>query len=322
MFVFTDESGHFMESTQSEWGIIVVVTTTDKALAQFGEFYKGLFGSEWASIKASQLNYPVREKLLKFIGKRNEIRYTAFVYDYASTSNDAISKHKTGQVKKLEEAIDRTRPITKHQSLIDELELLRNQLRGLSLTDYMKVILIIEAYRKWVQTFAFDYVFTNRARDSWKMKHIFDMQTKPQRFIKMVYSLLYLTTNSLAGASHRVYLPKEWQKDHPLLKRYDTDEGVDLRKFFSNRRCGNDRKDIGLKIPDLISNTLLRSLQRQDEKRWLKILKRINPNRSFVHRRGRAGRMAYYSIGAFPGDVENIEPSELVKKHWKSMREL
>lgn len=321
MYVFTDESGHFVESNKSQLGIIVVVSVTDKTLTKFKEYAQDLLGDSLTTIKASTLHFQTREKLLKFIGKNEEIRYSAFVYDYAATTDKAISKHKANQLKKLEEAIEKLRPIAKYPSLVKELDLLRNQVNKLSLTDYMKTILVVEAYRQWTKTFTFDYVYTDLTRDSWSVYHIFDMQNKPVRFVKMVYSLLYLTTNTVAGAKYKVYLPKEWSEKHPFLQKHDSKEGVDLKKFYSHRRCGNDEVDLGLKLPDLISNTLLRSVQRNDKKRWLKILKRIQPNISITHRRGRAGRRDYYTVVTFP-DEGSSGPSKLVREHWNLMRNI
>ena len=264
MYIFTDESGQFVESPNSEWAILVVSTITDKMLVQFEQFYKGLFGNKWPEIKASQLDFPTRDKLLRFIGKFDEIRYAAFVYDYKSTTENAISQHKFGQIKKLEEAIEKTRLVAKHQSLIKDLELLKNQIRKMSVGDYLKVIMTMECYRDWIQIFPFDYFYTKIKRDSWLLEHVFDMQSTPGKFIRIIYAFLYLTTNSLAGANFLSYFPEEWPKDHPFFLNYHTGEGIDIGKLLINRRCGDDKQDIGLKIPDLIANTLFRSIQRQN----------------------------------------------------------
>lgn len=317
MHIFVDESGQFVESPNSEWAILVVSTITDKMLVQFDQFYKSLFGNKWPEIKASQLDFPTRKKLLRFIGKYDEIRYAAFVYDYKSTSENAISLHKAGQIKKLEEAIEKTRPIAKHKSLIGDLELLRNQLRKMSASDYLKAIMIIECYRDWIQIFPFDYFYTNIKRDSWLLEHVFDMQSTPSKFVRIIYALLYLTTNSLAGVNFPLYLPEKWPKNHPFFLNYDTPEGTDMKKLLINRRCGDDKQDIGLKIPDLISNTLLRSIQRQDDTRWLKILKKIKSNRSYVHKKG--GKPDYYKIITFRGELSDLKPSNKIKVHSKKM---
>lgn len=317
MHVFTDESGQFVESPNSEWAILVVSTITDKTLDQFENFYKNLFGDKWSETKASQLDFPTREKLLRFIGSHSEIRYAAFVFDYKSTSEKAISQHKIGQIKKLEEAIEKTRPVAKHQSLIDDLELLRNQMRKMSASDYLKAIMTIECYRDWIQIFPFDYFYTNIKRDSWFLEHVFDMQSTPGKFVRIIYALLYLTTNSLAGANFPLYLPEEWPKTHPFFLNYDTPEGTDMKKLLVNRRCGDDKQDIGLKIPDLIANTIFRSIERQGEIRWLKILKRIKSNRSYVHRKG--GKPDYYKVITFRGDLTAHKPSDKIREHSMKM---
>jgi len=321
MYIFTDESGHFFESTNSHWGIIVIVSITDKMLEQFEFYYQNLLGDSWRESKASKLDYPTREKLLKYIGRHDEIRYSAFVYDYAATTNDAISRHRTGQIKKLEDAIEKTKPVAKHKSLIDSMELFRNRFSKLSLTDYMKVVLITEGYRKWIQTFTCDYCYTHLSRDGWHVKHIFDTQPKPHNFVEIVYELLYLTTNSLAG-DFPMYFPEELPRDHPILKNYDNSEGFDLKKFFSDRTCSSDQESVGLKIPDLISNTLFRSIERQQNTRWIKILRHIYNNRSFVHRIGRGGNPAYYSIVAFPDESHSNHPSENIRTHWEAMESI
>jgi hypothetical protein len=320
MHIFTDESGQFNESLNSEWAIMVICSITDKELQQFSEYYTGLFGNQWSTVKASQLELATRKKLIKYISKHDEIRYTAIVYDFKSTSENAISQHKAGQLMKIEEAIEKTRPIAKYPSLITDLELLRNQIRNLSSCDYLKVIMTYEAYRDWMQTFPFDYFYTNWSRDSWILDHVFDMQSTPGKYIRIFYNMLYLTTNSLAGANFPLYLPQEWPMDHPLFKKYHTEEGTDMRKMLENRRCGDDKQDIGLKLPDLISNTLLRSIQRQNEIAWLKILNPLKGNRSYVHKKD--NKPDFYKIIAFRGGLDNVEPSSKISTHAKLMWDL
>ena len=115
------------------------------------------------------------------------------------------------------------------------------------------------------------------------------------------------------------WTPEEWKgEDHPILTNYDTPKGLDMKKFFSKRRCGDDKEDIGLKMPDLISNTLLRSIQRQDDVRWIKILRRIYPNRSFVHKK-HAGK-GYYKIISFRAELYDVVPSVKIKTHWELVK--
>jgi hypothetical protein len=90
-----------------------------------------------------------------------------------------------------------------------------------------------------------------------------------------------------------------------------------MKKLLINRRCGDDKQDIGLKIPDLISNTIFRSIERQDEAQWLKILRRLKQNRSYVHRKG--GKPDYYKVITFRGDLNEHKPSNKIQEHSMKM---
>jgi hypothetical protein len=319
MHIFTDESGHFVESENSEWGIIVMVSISDSALKDFEDFIIKLMPDDYHSFKASNLDFKIREKILKYIGSRHEIKYSAFVYDYKSTSMDAATKHRSGQIQKIEKTIDSAVNNKANPSMISEVKLIRNQLNKMSISDYIKTILVTESYKEWSRTFLFDFLYIDKLRDSWKLHHILDMQNKPERFVKVVYSLLYLTTNNLAGNKFRVHVPSELANDHPLITNYETSEGINMKEVMMSRRCGDDKKDIGLKLPDIISNTLFKSICNRNEIKWLRALKRVKSNVSITHKRGRNQRVAYYTILSLMADL-STGPSDSIREHWDAMK--
>lgn len=320
MYIFVDESGKFESQLQSDFGVMVIVTISDKAYEDCKSFFTSTssFGINAYEIKANSLDVSEREIFLKYIGRHPEIKYSAFVYDHKATSSDAISLHQQKQVKKVEEGIERIRRIATYPSLITDLELLRNQLRKLSLADYLKVISLIESLREWARTFSFDYFYMDITRDNWDIHHIFDMQNQASTFVRLVYALLSMSSNELTPNVEPIQLPADWTGSHPFLKKYNLPQGVDMKSFFKNRECKDDKVEIGLKLPDLISNTIFRSIQRQADKKWLKLLKRIWPNRSFIH--AQHGQVDYYKVVTFPSSEGNVMMSEKIINHFHAMK--
>jgi hypothetical protein len=326
MYTFSDESGRFEESINSDIGIFVIVSLPDSALAKFIEFLVKNFGDKASELKGSKLLFKDRENIIKYIGKHPEIKFSAFVYDHKSTSATAIKDHHARQIKKADESIEKLKPIAVYPTLVPSIELARNQLRKLSEAEYLKVILHTIAFQAWQKLFLFDFMYFPENRDSWEFHHIIDMQNQPFTFPSLVYFLLLGSQNQLSPEPPTTNYPEQWESSHPFFKIYNAEgdgqeEGMlDMRKFYSDFKCADDKKELGLKLPDIISNTLFRSITHPEDISLLQLLKKLWPNRSVVHRTGKQKK--YYQVIIFPSEEVKPFASDLIQKHWQNLSKI
>lgn len=317
MKIFIDESGDFDESARSKIGIIVIVSIPDKALNKFSDYLGKLLGEKAPTFKSSDLSMSERERIINYVGKHNSIKYSAFVFDHKSISEKGITNHKNGQLKKLESAIQSAKANKSNPKLVSDLELLYRQIKNFKSPDYLKMTLISHAYEFWAQTCLFDFYYIPVHADSWEFEHIFDMQNNATTFIRLTYNLLSLGTNHLHPNAPKIATPIDWPSDHPIHQKYGKPIGMDMREFYKRRRCGNDQIDLGLKIPDIISNTMFRSFRNLNEEKYFELIAKLWPNRSFTHKRN--GGKNYYQINSLYDSNQESKPSELILSHWKKM---
>lgn len=322
MFVAIDETGFFRDTSTGKIGIVTITTITDNAWGKFFSFLDSTFPSGWQDVKGNSISNLDRERVLKYIGSHQEIKYSSVVFDLSYGSDDAIKEHKRLQLEKLETSVEKIKDKLK-KSYLKDIELLRNQIRNLSLGEYAKFIFITELFVEWARYFQFDYLYTPIKNDHWKLFHIVDMQVKPEKFKRIVRSFMKLTMNHL-NPKAGVYTPAEWGKDHPFIKIYSYEGNPKLQdgnKFFENFKIGNEQEDPQLFLPDIIGNTIYLSITRRGDKKWLKFLKRLKPTRSVALTivRRNAG---YYKVSGFDKTKDPFEVNQEIKEHWKLMKEL
>lgn len=274
-----------------------------------------------STVKGNNIDFQTRERILKYIGSKPEIKYFSILFDLNSGSDQAIQAHKDKQLQKFQEAADGIKnPI--HPNMAKEILLMRNQVKNLSLSNYVKYIFATGLFSDWQQYFQFDYVYLDPKRDSWELNHIIDNQSEPGKFIRLVRDTMVLTNNEL-NPNFKVYSPKEWPKNHPFNKKNGTGRSkakIDGRLFFKNFRLGDEKIDFCLFLPDLIGNTIYNSIMKSSEIRWLKILKRIKQNRSLsITLKDKIG---YYIINGFDPTKTKHDINPMIKAHHKLMAQL
>ena len=325
MYTFSDESGRFEEGINSDIGIIVIVSLPDSALKKFIDFLISSFGERAYQLKGSSLIFSDREKIIKYIGNHPEIKFSAFLYDHKATSATAIEDHHVRQIKKANETIENLKPIARYPTLVPSIELARNQLRKLSTAEYLKIVMNTIAFQSWQKFFLFDFINVPLERDPWEFHHILDMQNQRMTFPSLVYFLLMGSSNRLVPEPPTINFPKEWGSAHPFMTFYkgheennNTDDFLDMKKFYSDFKCGDDKKELGLKLPDIISNTLFRSITHPNDKAFLKLLKRLWPNRSVIHKTDRK-ESRYYQVIIFPSEEVKPFASDIIQTHWRNL---
>ena len=327
MYIATDETGSFREGKDLEYGIVTLVTITDKEWLKLKALLDQLFPNGWSKIKGSNIDDANREKIIKYIGKKHEIKYTAFLFDLTFGTDEWVKFHRDGQVNKVQIAINSLKKDNGHPNLISEMELLGRRLNRLSNADYSKFILIYDLYREWLQYYQFDFVYIHRDNDSWDLNHIIDNQSRAGNFKTVLDQMLILTTNHL-NPDFTTYSPQELKNtNHPFELKYSTQfngkNAIDGHKVFKNLRISNEQDDPVLFLPDLIGNTIHKSIKNRHQKRWLKMLKRLSSNRSLtMNNKFREGKNNYYLVRGFDKTMERYKLNPIISEHWSLMNNL
>ena len=278
MIVALDETGDFIDAAGEKYGMVTLVSWTDKEFDSFKKEMSKLLGSEWHINKGQTISLDDRTKVIRYVGRRPEIRYTTLLYNIEPDNSFSIRKQQNEAVFKIRHRL--AGQLDAPADIVEKIDLLSNQLEGLSVTDYVKFHLIIVLYHQWIAAFALDYSHTHLSRDGWRIKYTIDTQTKSARFLQMVQLFLKLNMHQ-ANFTYSMVLPIEWGLDHPFLKNHVVKDLEDRIKLsFDDMVIGREQDHPELFLPDLIGNTIFRSINRQDDTRWLRLLKKLKPNRS------------------------------------------
>lgn len=327
MLIAIDETGSFREGRDLEYGIVTLVTITDKEWAKFKLFLSKLYPNGWNSVKGNNINDFNRNKILKYIGSKHEIKYFSILFDLTSGSDEWVNYHRKGQIDKINESIARLQSSNAHRSLIEEMKLIASRLKNLANADYSKFILIFDLYHEWVRFYQFDFVYIHINNDSWDLKHIIDEQSKAGNFKTLLNQMLILTTNHL-NPEFRTFSPVELKdRNHPFeLKHAIILEGksaIDGHKVFKDLKVSNEQDDPVLFLPDLIGNTIHRSIKYRDDQRWLKMLRRLRSTQSIImNNRFRKGKNNYYLIRGFDKSKDERSVNPILREHYHLMKTL
>ncbi len=321
MYVVLDETGSFRDSTKKRFGIVTLVTITDAEWSSFQKFMDRLFPQGLMGVKGKTINDEVRKKVLNYINAHQEIKYTSFIYDLTSEDETWVERHCTETIKKAEEKIvemgDQLQP-----SYVDDLRLYFDQLRNYSVGDYAKFVMFTEIFLEWQRFFQFDYVYTHVSRDEWRMHHIIDTQNQPNKFIRLVQATMILTTSEL-NHKYSIYTPEEWDAEHPYLVYHSENGDVhhhNAKKFFEDFIIGSEQEHLQLFLPDFIGYTIMSSITKRNEKKWLKNLYKLWPNRSLALSHG--GKKDYYRVTGFDKSRDRSSVNFAIKEHFQLMKSI
>lgn len=323
MLVAVDETGQFRDNTGKSVGIVTLVTVTENEWSKFLVFANGTIPQGLDNSKGKTLTDVERERVLKYIGSKPEIKYTAFLYDLSGGDDKWVEFHKNETIRKAEGKI----LIMGNQlkaSYVKDLRLYLNQLRNYSIGDYAKFVMFTELFTEWQRFFQFDYVYTHTKNDSWRMHFIIDTQNQPNKFIRLVQATLKLTTSEL-NPNYGIYTPQEWIAGHPFIEYHSKDGDLqkhDGQKFYEDFVVGSEQDNLQLFLPDVIGYTILNSILKRKEKRWLMHLKRLKQNRSLTITNKFKDPDGYYHITGFDKSKDPKDILPMVKEHHRLMRNL
>ncbi len=320
MFIVLDETGDFKDPKSKRFGLVTLVTITDSELRKFDSFMLSIFPKGYGEIKGRMLSESEREKVLKYISSKPEIKYTSLVYDISFGGDDSVKIHAEKSLTKLEAAIGGLKNLSPKGK--QQFELLRNQLRKYKIGDYAKFVIYTEVFIAWQQYFHFDYIYTHLKRDSWELHFILDSQNEPSKFQDLLKKMLGLTTNEL-NPNYSIYTPNEWDKSHPLVQRYSEKGDVNRingKDFYQDLIVGDEKTYPSLFLPDVIGYTIYNSILNCHNVRGLKFLKRLRPNRSMTLTHG--GKNGYYTVGGFGGVILAPDMNEILREHYTLMSKI
>lgn len=324
MYITIDETGSFREGKDLEYGLVTLVSITDKELEKLKKYVDSIFPEGWSTLKGKTIDDIRREKLLKYIGTKHEIKYTSILFDLTFAKDDWVNHQRDGQVQKVTVAIEDLEKNGGHPNLIKEMKLLRSRLSKLSNADFSKFILIYELYREWLQYYQFDWLYVHPKNDNWDLNHIIDNQSRAGNFKTLLEQMLILTTNHL-NKDFKTFSPEELKGvDHPFEKKHSTvfngKSAIDGHKIFQNLKISNEQDDPVLLLPDLIGHTIHKSIKHRQEQKWLKMLKRIKSNRSItLNNRFREGKDNYYLVRGFDRSKTKYDMNPIINEHYTLM---
>lgn len=323
MYIAIDETGSFREGRDLEYGIVTLVTITDKEWQKLKAYIDSIFPEGWNAIKGNTIDDIRREKILKYIGTKNEIKYSSILFDLTFANDEWVENQRSGQVEKVTIAIEDLEQNGGHPNLIKEMKLLRSRLSRLSNADFSKFILIYELYREWLRFYQFDWIYIHPGNDSWDLHHIIDNQSKAGNFKTLLDQMLMLTTNHL-NKDFKAYSPKELKDDHPFERKHATvfneKSAIDGHKIFKNLKVSNEQDDPVLLLPDLIGHTIHKSIRHRYEPKWIKMLKRVKSNRSLtMNNKFREGKDNYYLVRGFDRSKTKYDINTIINDHYSLM---
>lgn len=335
MHIAIDETADFVEAGNNNYGIVTLVTITDKAWDQFCERLSQVL-PDWKNTKSSIIPNSIRKKIIKELTLRNEVHYFSYVYDIGESANDFVEQHKTEQARRIDLAINDCKAFGSPQSLIDDLVLLKNQLRRYSVSDYAKFILIFDLIVEWNKYHLFDLVHLPAHRDSWSFHLVIDTQNKPQKFERLISAMMILTTSE-RNPDYHSYIPTEWSslaKQHPYIEKYaisDTNDlqesssiKIDAKKVYPNVVVSSEQTNPQLFLPDFIGNMIHRSISDAGKiSENHKLLAKLRSSRSLgMNNKDRRSRNNYYIIRTFNADLQPDGYSPIFTKHYNQMKHL
>jgi len=156
---------------------------------------------------------------------------------------------------------------------------------------------------------------------------VIDSQSRAGNFKELLKDMLTLTTNHL-NKNFITYSPTELKDiDHPFYSKHEIkyEEGVaiDGHKVFKNLKITSEQEEPVLLIPDLIGNTIHKSIKFRSEHKWLAMLNRVKSRRSLImNNRFREGNNNYYLVKGFDKSKEYYQLNPIIREHWRLMNSL
>jgi len=280
MKILIDDTGEFNLKNKNDFALITLVMILEQEETIFLKKLKELQKGSNVTVKGKNIQFKDRIKLLQYLKDNPFVKYTSIIMESNYGSDKVINNFKAGQINKIIKSIELPKSIG-NKSLVKDLELFKNQINNLSKPDFIKFIMIVSLLIEWQTIFLYDYIKYPIQGDSWKITFIIDTLGKPNKMKRILKDFIYLTTNN-RNPNYAVFLPKELEKNHPFFKEYDTTNGFNGKKFYSDFSFNTEESVSLLKIPDIIGNTIYRALKHPENFVYVETLKILKNNRSIL----------------------------------------
>ena len=318
MIIAVDETGDFKATPTANVGLVVLVSITDEGYNKLLSFLNVIFPNGLSGIKSNAMTEKQRRIVLNYIAHKPYIKYTAVLFDLSSGGEKSVQAHRNGQIEKIKSAVEEKKSLFK-ASYLEDIKLLINQIGAYSISDYARFVMFFELFMGWQRVFMFDYINTERIKDSWNMNITIDTQNKPNKFLRLLKSYLTLTTHN--NPNFTIMTPAELGTDHPYLLNHSYENNLELhdgKKFFKDMKIGDDKQDPCLLLPDLIGHTIQKSIKQFNNGLYIKDLYRIRNNRSIALTLKNPN--SYFTILGFDKSKGKKDVADILKAHHYTMR--
>lgn len=274
--MFIDESGTFEIPNSSDdhaaaivVGVVVPEVRKRTLFSQYTEFAAHLHRSEHnakGEPKGARLSRTSRERFADMVAGISGVLLLPVTADLSELVGIAQAFPAT-----LSKSLRDFAPTCIHQTMRDEVVELSRQVNNLSAQEVLKLLLYTECIQECVHH-AVLYLSEPPYRDCWTQVDISidRLSKRPTSREKQVFQVMLLSWLTAWSVKNPITLIKEVHtKDHPFVQRFDTDEGIDMRRLVGDGLRWVDSADSpGVQIADIaaaIVFSAVHDLQNQDD---------------------------------------------------------
>lgn len=273
MNFYFDESGDFRvprggHKVAVVMGLAVSGVVEAELFTKFDDFVAGLNPTERENgePKGTLLSHGHRREFCELLANSGGVSLTPVTLDLSTLD----AAYERGAPSRMSELIAQRAGEMLYPTARDQLLLVSRQLSNLSPSQALRIYSLAYCFREAIHH-AFLFLASGRHEPSWESVRfeVDRVQVRAGNREEKVFSLMVLAW--LMGWSRRFpfALVREIHRtDHPIVKHYDTPEGIDLGKLIRGNVYWNDSsKSRGLQIADIASNIVFQAAQDLDDRR-------------------------------------------------------
>lgn len=284
MRIFYDESGDFSLKTIPGISIVASLTCTDKFYEDIC-YFMNCFEKKtelFTEIKGSDLGIQQRLKICNFINKnRSSISITITMVDSRITSVEHLHEYRINQSKTFQSNKDYYISIGGSSLLseFDRLIKIAEYATRMSDEEFLQSILIVNNVRKTIQNLLIKFLDFKYAKFFKSFDFVFDrkLSSKLSAMEKYLstYIMAFLQDNPMKQKP--LIVVNTWKKGHPFVDNcMNEDENIVINNIFTKGLQFKDsREEPGLRLIDIVSNTIYQYLISPNNKELLECYKSL-----------------------------------------------
>jgi hypothetical protein len=270
MKIFTDESGDFSLTHTQNHSLVTSLICTEAVYEDIKRFmyaFENKFNNG-LELKGSKLTPELRLRVCDFVKKNHEhLKISVTIISPEMVSQWELDQYRAlqaltfkknknwyinagGKASEILEHYDRVAKIAEYNTRLNDQDFLQSIMLVQQLQrvlTYCIVYFIEPKFRKYFHNFSFIFDGKQPGKTSTMEKYIKN-NVKP-----------FLDGNSKSG--HTVPVPSVWKEGHPFVDNFFIDvdnsrKGVSLNKIFNDLIFVDSRDEAGLRLVDIISNTI------------------------------------------------------------------